>query len=508
MKQFLVFVFLWAITAGGLAQHVLPDSVARRFANAPRDSVYIQQLNSLATSYLKTDPGSSRNIAAYAANLAPKIKFPRGYARALTVMGNSYWYEGIYEYAQNYYMLAAREYLALRDSIGLSQVYNNIGEVNKRLGEYPKALDYLLRSLDYKKNDSTRALTLYNIAELYMNLGDFTKAQQYIEQSLPMAISENDERVIAYNEWTIARMRIKLGAYDEARKYLTAAEKRWARLGETRSRIQTCQDLAILERKDGNLDAAEEYLEKTLQLSRQLRVPDLRVNTLAEYARIDSARGNYRRALEMFMASVTLKDSVYNLLKADQIARVQAIYENERHEQENLQLRNETALKEAQLATQHVLIIAITVGLGIASVLMYFLIRQRRKILEVNRDLKEKNEEIHEQKQAIEKQAIDLRTLNDRLQDLNRSLEERIDERTQQLRLQNQRLAEYAFINAHKLRAPVASILGLISLLEQADQGEQEEILRHLKTCGLRLDDTIHEIGRDLEGAMVSDGNN
>jgi signal transduction histidine kinase len=66
-------------------------------------------------------------------------------------------------------------------------------------------------------------------------------------------------------------------------------------------------------------------------------------------------------------------------------------------------------------------------------------------------------------------------------------------------------LADYTFVNAHKLRAPVASILGLISLLEQADQQEQEEILRHLKTCGLRLDETIHDIGRDLESGMVSD---
>ena len=496
---------MWSLAFDGFAQHTLPDSISRRFINVPRDSSYVQQLNLLASSYLKTDPVTSRNIAAYSADLARKIKFPSGYARSLTLMGNSYWYEGIYEYAQNYYMLAAREYHALNDSIGVSGVYNNIGEVNKRLGESSKALEYLVRSLDYKKNDSTRALTLYNIAELYLERAEFERAQQYIDESMALAIRHGDERVIAYNEWTIARMKMKRGNYAEAKHYFISAEERWKQLGEIRSLIQTYQDMAVLERKKGDLDAAEKYLRQTLELSKQLRVPDLRVTTLAEFARVDSARGNYRKALQMFMQSVRLKDSVYNLLKSDQVARVQAIYETERHEQENLQLRSETALKEAQLATQNVLIIAITVGLVIAAVLMYFLIRQRRKILEVNRDLQAKNGEIHEQKLAIEGQAVDLRGLNDQLQDLNRSLEHRIDERTQQLRLQNERLADYTFINAHKLRAPVASILGLISLLEQADQGEQEEILRHLKTCGLRLDDTIHEIGRDLEGAMVSD---
>ncbi|MGC3943946.1 MAG: tetratricopeptide repeat protein [Chryseolinea sp.] len=505
MNRLFVLILLLAFANKSQAQHMLPDSVSRKFLNIPHDSLYIQQLNTLASSYLKTDPTTSRNIAAYVAEVAPRMKFRRGYARALTLMGNSYWYEGIYEYAQNYYLLAVREYHTLNDSIGISGVYNNIGEVNKRMGENKKALEYLLRSLQYKKNDSTKALTLYNVAELYLNEAQYDSAQRYIDRSLSIAVREGDERVIAYDEWTMARMLMRQGEYPQADKYFKSTESRWIKLGEVRSLIQTYQDMAVLSRKTGNLDAAEHYLKETLRMSRQLRVPDLRVTTLAEFARIDSIRGDYKGAFKYYTQSVQLKDSVYNLLKSDQIARVQAIFETERHEKENIQLRTETSLKEEQLRSQYILIAAILVGLLIAGIQVYFLIRQRRKILEVNRDLQEKNLEIQEQKVAIERQATDLKQLNDRLQDLNKSLEERIDERTQQLRLQNQRLADYTFVNAHKLRAPVASILGLISLLEQADQREQEEILRHLKTCSVRLDDTIHKIGRDLEGAMVSD---
>ncbi|MEJ1241307.1 tetratricopeptide repeat protein [Chryseolinea sp. T2] len=505
MRILFVLIFMWAFGYKSLAQHVLPDSVASKFENVPHDSVYLQQLNSLASSFLKTDPTASRNIAAYVTEIAQKLKYRRGYARGLTLMGNSYWYEGIYEYAQNYYLLAAREYIALNDSIGISGVYNNIGEVNKRMGENKVALQYLMRSLQYKKNDSTKALTLYNIAELYLNIKEYDSVQSYIDKSLSIAVRSKDERVIAYGEWTLARMLMEQGSFHEAGKYFKSTEKRWTKLGELRSLIQTYQDLAVLSRKTGDLASAEKYLKETLRMSKQLRVPDLRVTTLLEFARIDSTRGDYKGAFRYYTQSVQLKDSVYNLLKSDQIARVQAIFESERHEKENIQLRTETSLKEAQLKSQKILIAAILVGLLIAGIQVYFLVRQRKKILLVNRDLQEKNREIHDQKLAIERQAEDLQQLNDRLQDLNKSLEQRIDERTQQLRLQNQRLADYTFVNAHKLRAPVASILGLISLLEQADQREQEEILRHLKTCSLRLDDTIHKIGRDLESAMVSD---
>ncbi|MFZ6008776.1 MAG: hypothetical protein ACOYXT_00395, partial [Bacteroidota bacterium] len=109
------------------------------------------------------------------------------------------------------------------------------------------------------------------------------------------------------------------------------------------------------------------------------------------------------------------------------------------------------------------------------------------------------------QKEAIEMQATALLKLNEELQELNKNLESRINERTYQLTLQNQRLTEYTFINAHKLRAPVASILGLVNLVQQVNAGEREAILTHLKTCGEQLDSIIREVSRNLEGAIVPD---
>jgi signal transduction histidine kinase len=85
------------------------------------------------------------------------------------------------------------------------------------------------------------------------------------------------------------------------------------------------------------------------------------------------------------------------------------------------------------------------------------------------------------------------------LQHLNKTLETRIEERSKQLLLQNQKLAEYSFVNAHKLRAPVASIIGLIQLLDQVDPPDRETVLTHLKTCAVQLDHIIQEIGRNLQ---------
>jgi tetratricopeptide (TPR) repeat protein len=159
LRSFLIIIISLVAYFPAKPQAVLPDSVETLVSGMKQDSNYVIRLNALASGYLKVNPGTSRQIASYVIDTAPKLNYIRGYARGLVVMGNSYWYEGIYEFAQNYYLLAARQYRTLNDSLGLAQVYNNMGEVNKRLGEWDMALEYLLRSLEMKRKDSTREMT-------------------------------------------------------------------------------------------------------------------------------------------------------------------------------------------------------------------------------------------------------------------------------------------------------------------------------------------------------------
>jgi len=474
------------------AQDFLPDSLRQRFALMRKDSAYIDQLNAAAFEYLKTNPSVTRSIANYVITEAPKIQYTRGYARGLVVLGSSYWYEGIYEFAQNYYLLAARQYQGINDNVGLGQTYNNIGEVYKKLNEDEKALTYLLRALELKDNDSaTIPITLYNIGELYVRMNRLKEGKEYIDRSLRAAQQQNNQRVIAFNYWALGEIERKDKDYNAALQYYFESERIWKALNEMRSLIQTYQEIAVVYSDARQFAQAESYIQRAISLASRMKVADLQVNNFLRYARIDSLRGNYERSLFYLHRYNTLKDSVYTLLKAEQIARLQTIYETELREQENKALRNEKQISDARLRTQYIAIGAITVGLLVAGVLAWFLYRQRKKI--------------SLQKEAIEMQAVALQKLNEDLQELNKNLEKRIEERTSQLTIQNQRLTEYTFINAHKLRAPVASILGLINLLQKVQPEEKEPILEHLKTCGDQLDTIIRDVSRNLEDAIVPD---
>jgi signal transduction histidine kinase len=142
----------------------------------------------------------------------------------------------------------------------------------------------------------------------------------------------------------------------------------------------------------------------------------------------------------------------------------------------------------------------LTAALVAAAVMAYVLFRQRKKVAEVNELLHEKTFEIQKQKEEIEFQTAELKDLNDQLQNLNRSLETKIEERTQRLLWQNQKLAEYAHANAHQLRAPVVSILGLLNLIERMELPADDQVLvDKLKVCGKDLDRITRVISRNLE---------
>jgi PAS domain S-box-containing protein len=59
---------------------------------------------------------------------------------------------------------------------------------------------------------------------------------------------------------------------------------------------------------------------------------------------------------------------------------------------------------------------------------------------------------------------------------------------------QNTRLAELAWFESHKLRAPVARLLGLLNVINMHDpqHPQNETILQHIRETGLELDQLVH----------------
>jgi len=95
----------------------------------------------------------------------------------------------------------------------------------------------------------------------------------------------------------------------------------------------------------------------------------------------------------------------------------------------------------------------------------------------------------------------DSQNKNEIIEKLNRELESKVELRTKMLKEQNAKLMEYAFVNAHVLRAPVSRILGLVNLLIKSQaprSNEEQEVIQHLNESSKELDIVVRNLSVTL----------
>jgi signal transduction histidine kinase len=95
-------------------------------------------------------------------------------------------------------------------------------------------------------------------------------------------------------------------------------------------------------------------------------------------------------------------------------------------------------------------------------------------------------------KQQMEKQAMIIKAINE-------SLEKKVEQRMEELTKKNKMLREYAFVNSHVLRAPLASIMGVVQLFPftKLDE-EQQQLVEYLHKSTKELDEVVRGISKTI----------
>ncbi|SKC54911.1 hypothetical protein [Ohtaekwangia koreensis] len=108
--------------------------------------------------------------------------------------------------------------------------------------------------------------------------------------------------------------------------------------------------------------------------------------------------------------------------------------------------------------------------------------------------------------EQLEQTSIEISAQNEVIATYNKRLEVLVEERTKDIQILNRKLIEYAFFNSHKVRGPLARILGLVYLMKRATVSSQDnydhELVEHINmmdVCATELDDVIKTITKLLD---------
>jgi hypothetical protein len=123
-----------------------------------------------------------------------------------------------------------------------------------------------------------------------------------------------------------------------------------------------------------------------------------------------------------------------------------------------------------------------------------------RELMEVNKEVQSKNEELQTSEEELLASGEELKQINENLNNL-------VQYRTQTIIDQNKKLVHHAFINAHKVRSPLARILGLVNLIRRESELTEDgkEVVRHLHLSANELDDILREVRINLDDAEFKD---
>lgn len=322
-----------------------------------------------------------------------KLNSVKSQSMAINSIGNIYALMGNYDKALEYFAKSMKISLDTKNILSIAINYNNIGEVYEFQGKFSKALIYYHNSLEYnKKANSTKGQAIcYNcIGNVYKKNNELNKALDYYLNALEIDKGSNDK------------------------KY---ASMSYINVGETYLMMK-------------NYKLAFENLSKGLELAAEIgAIAQIQAanERLSDYY---SAINKPDEALKFYKKAAVLKDSVLNEKNAQNIAKLQIVYDyqNQTNQIESLQkekLQSEKDLKRQRITIFLLMFIAfLTVSFAVVLYRSYiakkrintYLKNQSVEIVKQNKILESQNKQIELQKLEIEKK-------NDILEEANKLID-------------------------------------------------------------------------------------
>ena len=529
-----------------LAQRGRIDSLRAVIFNVPEDTSRVDAYNQLASLYRRLNFDSMYYFGSKARELSLKLKYrsgeaqgnlmmgvgelrrgnlldamdlcqkalelsggsPEVQAEALNYIGLNYNYQGSYPTALDYYQRALSLLQSVKNKAIVASILGNVGGIYYNLKDYNRALDYWKQTLELQQqladHDATAA-TMSNVGLAYTDKGDYRQALQYYFRSLN---THEADRVCPrlYPLENIGTTYFKMGKLDSASYYLKKALTGAEECRNPVVEIGILSGLADVSKAYRQFPAALQYLTRAFEIGKRAGLKRETSIVALSLAELYEQQGNTKQAFSIFKTYHALRDSIYNSDNAKAIGRLEAKYEYDSAKKEQETARKFENLERERIATRQKWVRDTFIGGFLVMLFVAGIIYrgfQRKKIS--NMRLEQLNREIQAHEAALVEQAEQLKHLNESLSELNSGLEKKVAERTRQLiekntelENKNAKLADYAFINAHKLRAPVATILGLVKLFE-VDPEDRDEIVRKIGESTVALNDIVKEIRVTLE---------
>ncbi|NVK54699.1 MAG: GGDEF domain-containing protein [Alteromonadaceae bacterium] len=235
-----------------------------------------------------------------AMELYQSVNDQKGLGQAYRQMGLTYRYQSNYSLALQYVYLAMQIFRQSDDKDAISSAHNSIGVILEKMGYYEEALQAHQKALEMNTelNDQPGvASALYNIGDLRRVMGDLDTALVYFEDALKLDIASGDKKNIAYSHNKIGYLLNTMGQHDQARTHILKALALFRKIQTPRDTDWALSSLAKLELDSGNLSAAKTLIDGVIERAIESDYRSLLVDAYEIAAELEYQQKNYTSAL-------------------------------------------------------------------------------------------------------------------------------------------------------------------------------------------------------------------
>ncbi|WP_053990484.1 transcriptional regulator [Mangrovimonas sp. TPBH4] len=184
-------------------------------------TVYIK--NKIAELHLSLKKyGPAKTYLDESLKLSEALKFDRGKARALALIGSVAEKQSNYQMALEYQKSSLSLFESLNDSTGLAVTYENMGSIYEDLEDYGKAYEYFTKAKEYSVNSpsSVRLNIINNLGDVKRKNEEFEKGLAYTQLALEMAKSTGNTHQHESALKDMAKVHSALGDYELAYQFM------------------------------------------------------------------------------------------------------------------------------------------------------------------------------------------------------------------------------------------------------------------------------------------------
>ena len=379
------------------------DSLRSMLKQTLHDTARIKIYNDLSKLYERNEMKKAIAFADTAIYLSEKADYLPGRGIALIHKALAHRYLGEFDVALELNQEALALFDELNDIRLAAGIHINIGVLFWMTGNLDQAREHYLQALATMK-----VLQDYpGLGSLYTNLGilsaiesDYVEAEKYFLLSLENYRLGNDANGEARAFDNLGQIFIDQGDFDKALDYNSQCYALYSKLGDNYGMALALDVKSTIFSKKGQYAEALAVLDEARLIADQGDILEIKANIADSRYKVYEKMKNFEKALFYYKEKQMMLDTIAQRANEDKLQELEAIYENEKKEQEIEILNKDKALSDLRLLEKNAVIerdqvykYALLAGLGlilvVAGIAIYSFITKRRDNIIIHNQKKE-----------------------------------------------------------------------------------------------------------------------